>query len=263
MSIIKRNNVRVSGRGGRAIVFAHGFGCDQAMWRFVAPAFEPDHRVVVFDHLGAGASDLSCYDPARYDRLEAYADDVIEICSALQLERPVFVGHSVSAMIGVLAAVRAPQCFGRLVLVGPSPCYIDDGDYVGGYSREDVHGLLDFLDDNFVAWTHAMAPAIMGNADRPELGAELQQSFCRVDPTVARQFARVTFLSDTRPELDKVTLPTLILQCTQDAIAPEAVGAYVHRAIAGSTLVRMQAAGHCPHLSAPGETIAVIRAYLD
>ena len=262
MSIIKRNNVRVSGKGSRAMVFAHGFGCDQAMWRFVAPAFEHDYRVVLFDHLGAGASDLSCYDPGRYDRLDAYADDVIAICDALQLEKPVFVGHSVSAMIGVLAAVRAPQCFSHLILVAPSPCYIDDGEYIGGYTRADIEGLLEFLDDNFVAWTQALAPAIMGNPHRPELGKELQESFCRVDPTVARQFARVTFLSDTRSELERVSLPSLILQCAQDAIAPDAVGDHVHRAIAGSTLVRMQATGHCPNLSAPDETIAAIRAYL-
>lgn len=262
MSIIQRNNVRVSGNGKRAIVFAHGFGCDQAMWRFVAPSFEQDYRVVVFDHVGSGHSDLACYDPARYDRLDAYAEDVLALCDALQLERPVFVGHSVSAMIGVLAAVRAPGFFEKLVLVGPSPCYMNDGDYVGGYTRADIEGLLQFLDDNFVAWTHAMAPAIMGNPDRPELGGELQQSFCRVDPNVARQFARVTFLSDTRAELAKVKVPTLVMQCAQDAIAPDSVGEYVHREIAGSTLLRMQATGHCPNLSAPEETSAAIRAFL-
>jgi sigma-B regulation protein RsbQ len=263
MSVIKRNNVRVSGKGCRAIVFAHGFGCDQAMWRLVAPAFEQDYRVVLFDHLGAGGSDLSSYDPARYDRLEAYADDVIAICDALQLERPVFVGHSVSTMIGVLAAARAPQRFGQLVLVGPSPCYMNDDGYMGGYTHADIDALLDFLDDNYVAWARMMAPTIMGNADRPELGTELQDSFCRTDPTAARQFARVTFLSDTRAELARVTVPTLILQCDQDAIAPAAVGDYVHAAIPGSTLIRMKATGHCPHLSAPEETIAAIRAYLD
>ncbi|AVR98640.1 alpha/beta fold hydrolase [Pseudoduganella armeniaca] len=263
MSVIKRNNVRVSGTGSRAIVFAHGFGCDQAMWRLVAPAFEPHYRVVLFDHLGAGGSDLSSYDPACYDRLEAYADDVVAICDALHLERPIFVGHSVSAMIGIVAAVRNPLRLGQLVLVGPSPCYINDDGYVGGYTRADIEALLDFLDDNYVAWARMMAPTIMGNTDRPELGTELQDSFCLTDPTAARQFARVTFLSDTRSELDKVQVPTLILQCDQDAIAPAAVGDYVHAAMRGSTLVRMKATGHCPHLSAPEETIAAIRTYLD
>lgn len=262
MSILKRNNVRVSGRGSRAILFAHGFGCDQAMWRFVAPAFEQDFRVVLFDHLGLGHSDLSCYDSRRYDRLEPYAEDVLAICDALQLERPVFVGHSVSAMIGVLAAVHAPQRFEHLVLIAPSPCYINDGEYIGGYSREDIESLLDFLDDNFVAWNRAMAPAIMGNPDRPELSEELAQAFCRVDPAVGRQFARVTFLSDTRAALGQVAVPSLILQCRQDQIAPETVGAYVHRAIPGSTLVHLNATGHCPNISAPQETIAVLRTYL-
>jgi sigma-B regulation protein RsbQ len=263
MPVLKRNNVKVSGRGSQAIVFAHGYGCDQAMWRLVAPAFEQDYRVVLFDHLGSGGSDISAYDPARYDRLDAYADDLLAICDALALERPIFVGHSVSAMIGVLAAARASERFERLVLVGPSPCYINDGDYVGGYTRADIDGLIDFLDDNFVAWSQAMAPAIMGNPDRPELGAELQQSFCRVDPAVARQFARVTFLSDTRAQLAQVAVPTLILQCDQDAIAPEAVGRYVHGAVAGSTFVQLAATGHCPNMSAPRETIAAIRAFLE
>lgn len=263
MSILDRHCVRVSGRGRRTLVFAHGFGCDQSMWRFVAPTFERDTRVVVFDHVGAGGSDLSGYDPARYDRLDAYADDVLAICDALALERPVFVGHSVSAMIGVLAAVRAPRRFDRLVLVAPSPCHVNDGDYVGGYERADVDALLSFLDDNFVAWSHAMAPAIVGNPERPHLGRELRRSFCRVDPGIARQFARVTFLSDHRATLPKVEVPSLILQCASDALAPLGVGDYMNRAMPGSTLVRMAATGHCPNLSAPEETIAAIRAYLD
>lgn len=265
MSIIKRNNVRVSGQGERTIVFSHGYGCDQVMWRHVAPAFERDHRVVLFDHLGSGHSDLASYDARRYDCLDAYAEDLLDICARLDLERPIFVGHSVSAMIGALAAVRDPGCFERMVMVGPSPCYVDDpaSGYVGGFSRTDIDGLLDFLDDNFVAWSQAMAPTIMGNPERPELGAELQQSFCRVDSTVARQFARVTFLSDTRAQLPLVRVPTLLLQCSDDAVAPDAVGSYVHAAISGSTLVRMAAKGHCPNMSAPDETIAAIRAFLE
>lgn len=260
---LRRNNVTVSGRpDGRAMVFAHGFGCDQNMWRFVAPAFEADHRVVLFDHVGAGGSDLSAYDPERYASLDGYAADVVEIGEALGLSGAIFVGHSVSAVIGILAARRAPGLFDRLVLIGPSPRYIDDDGYAGGFSREDVDELLDSLDANFLGWSGAMAPVIMGNPDRPELGEELTNSFCRTDPDIAAQFARVTFLSDNRDDLRHVAVPTLVLQCSQDVIAPDAVGDFVHREIPGSTLVRLAATGHCPNLSAPEETIAAIRAFV-
>jgi sigma-B regulation protein RsbQ len=244
------------------MIFAHGFGCDQNMWRFVAPAFAEDHRVVLFDHVGAGGSDLSAYDPDRYGSLEGYAGDVVEICAALDLEDAVFVGHSVSAMIGVLAAARAPERIGRLVLVGPSPRYIDDDGYTGGFSRADIEELLESLNSNFLGWSSALAPAIMGNPDRPELGEELTASFCRTDPDLAERFARVTFLSDNRGDLATVRVPTLVLQCSEDAIAPPAVGEYVHRSIPGSRLHRLAATGHCPNLSAPEETIAAIRAFL-
>jgi len=244
------------------MVFAHGFGCDQNMWRFVTPGFEDDHRIVLFDHVGAGASDLSAYDVERHSTLAGYADDVVEICRELGLTDAVFVGHSVSAMIGVLAAARAPEAIGALVLVGPSPRYINDAGYVGGFGQEDIEELLDSLDSNFLGWSSAMAPAIMGNPDRPELGEELTASFCRADPEIAARFARVTFCSDNRSDLATVTVPTLILQCTDDVIAPESVGEYVHDHIRGSVLVRMTATGHCPNLSAPQETIHAIRAFL-
>ncbi len=263
MSVIARNRVRVSGvADGRPVVFAHGFGCDQEMWRLVAPAFAVDHRVVLFDHVGSGRSDLSAYDPERYGSLQGYAGDVVEICRELGLDDVVFVGHSVSAMIGVLAAARAPDLFGALVMVGPNPRYVDDGDYTGGFSREDIVALLESLDSNHLGWSAAMAPVIMGNPDRPELTAELTNSFCRTDPDIARQFARVTFLSDNRADLRGVRVPTLVLQCTDDAIAPEAVGRYVHAQVPGSVFTRMAATGHCPHLSAPEETTAAIRAFL-
>ena len=247
---------------GPPMLFSHGFGCDQNMWRLVAPAFEEDHRVVLFDHVGAGSSDLTAYDRRRYDSLEGYADDVLEICEALELTGVTFVGHSVSAMIGVLAALRAPDRFARLVLVSPSPSYIDDGDYVGGFGRADIEELLESLDSNFLGWSSAMAPVIMGNPDRPELGEELTNSFCRTDPDIARHFAHVTFLSDNRGDLPRVRIPTLILQCADDAIAPQSVGAYVHEQIAGSELVLLDAVGHCPNLSAPEETVAAIKAFL-
>ena len=261
--MIARNRVRVSGvPDGRPMVFAHGFGCDQEMWRLVVPAFETDHRVVLFDYVGSGRSDLSAYDPVRYGSLEGYAADVVEMCRELDLDDVVLVGHSVSAMIGVLAAARAPELFGALVMVGPSPRYVDNGDYVGGFSREDIAALLESLDSNHLGWSAAMAPVIMGNPDRPELTAELTNSFCRTDPDIARQFARVTFLSDNRADLPGVRVPTLVLQCTADAIAPEAVGRYVHEHVPGSVYTLLSATGHCPHLSAPAETTAAIRAFL-
>ena len=244
------------------MIFAHGFGCDQNMWRFVAPAFEADYRTVLFDHVGAGESDLSAYDTERHGSLAGYADDVVEICRELELTDAVFVGHSVSAMIGVLAAARAPDAIGTLVLVGPSPRYIDDAGYVGGFGEADIAELLESMASNFLGWSSAMAPAIMGNAERPELGEELTASFCRTDPEIAARFARVTFMSDNRSDLATVAVPTLVLQCSDDVIAPAAVGEYVHEQIPGSVLVRMAATGHCPNLSAPQETIDAIREFL-
>jgi sigma-B regulation protein RsbQ len=263
VNVLTRNQVTVTGaEGAPGIVFAHGFGCDQNMWRHVAPAFEADHRVVVFDHVGAGHSDLSAYDPEKYGSLDGYAADLVEILEALDLGPVVFVGHSVSSMIGVLAAARAPTLFAKLVLVGPSPRYVDEEGYTGGFARADIEELLGSLDSNFLGWSSAMAPVIMGNADRPELGEELTNSFCRTDPEIASQFARVTFLSDNRDDLARVAHPVLILQSRVDAIAPPAVGEYVHRAIPGSTLVVLDATGHCPNLSAPEATTVAIRAFL-
>jgi sigma-B regulation protein RsbQ len=264
MTVSERNNVTLSGApDGRPMLFSHGFGCDQNMWRHVAPAFEADFRVVLFDHVGSGGSDLSAYDPAKYGSLDGYAEDVLDICRELDLTRVVFVGHSVSAMIGVLAAIAEPDRFEKLILVGPSPRYIDDADYVGGFSREDIESLLESLDSNYLGWSAAMAPMIVGNHDRPELGEELTNSFCRTDPAIARQFARVTFLSDNRDDLAKVKTPALVLQCSDDVIAPHPVGEYVHRHLEASTLVHMRATGHCPNLSAPGETVTAIRAFLS
>jgi sigma-B regulation protein RsbQ len=263
VDVLRRNNVRLSGvPGAQPMVFAHGFGCDQNMWRYVAPAFEEHYRVVLFDHVGAGASDLGAYSRERYGSLHGYAQDVLEIARALELREIVFVGHSVSAMIGLLAANEEPERFARLVLVGPSPRYVDDGEYVGGFTREDIDGLLQSLESNYLGWSSAMAPAIMGNADRPELGEELTNSFCRTDPAIAQHFARVTFLSDNRDDLPRVRVPTLILQCLEDVIAPLEVGDYVHRSIPGSELVVLTATGHCPNLSAPAETVAAIESFL-
>jgi len=255
--------VTVVGRGdGRPLLFAHGFGCDQSMWRLVTPAFESDHRVVLFDHVGAGGSDLAEWDPDRYASLDGYARDVLEVCEELDLHDVVFVGHSVSAMMGVLAAVREPDRFSGLVLVGPSPCYVDDPPYRGGFQPADIEELLESLDSNYLGWSAAMAPAIVGNPERPELGEELTNSFCRTDPSIARHFARVTFTSDNRDDLPRVGVPCLVLQSREDVIAPVEVGEFVHARIPHSTLVVLDATGHCPNLSAPDQVIAAIRDWL-
>ncbi len=245
------------------MVFAHGFGCDQQMWRLVTPAFEDEFRIVTFDHVGAGRSDLSAYRSAKYATLRGYASDVNEILAELDLNDVIFVGHSVSAMIGVLASLDAPKRFSRLVMVGPSPRYIDDGDYVGGFTREGVEELLAFLEKNHLGWSATMAPVIMGNPDHPELSGELENSFCATDPVIAREFARVTFLSDNRADLEKVSVPSLILQCKEDAIAPMEVGEYCRRHLKDSTLTILDATGHCPNLSAPDKTVAAIKSYLS
>jgi sigma-B regulation protein RsbQ len=263
MNMRTRNNVVEQGqRDGQPMLFAHGFGCDQNMWRFVWPHFADDYRIVLFDHVGAGGSDLSAYDPERYSSLQGYAEDIVEICRELDLRDVVLVGHSVSAMIGVLAAAAEPGRFASLVLVGPSPRYIDEDGYVGGFSREDIEGLLDSMDSNYLGWSSQMAPVIMGNEDRPELGEELTNSFCRTDPEIARNFARVTFLSDNRADLAKVDVPALVLQSSADAIAPEAVGRYVAEQLPGGRFAMLDAVGHCPNLSAPEQTAEAIEEFL-
>jgi sigma-B regulation protein RsbQ len=263
VDVLHRNNVTVSGEHtARPIMFAHGFGCSQEMWQAVAPGFEVDHRVVLFDAVGAGRSDLGAYDPVKYDSLHGYADDVLEILESLDLHDVVFVGHSVAAMVGVLASNRDPSRFGALVLVGPSPRYLSDDDLDGGFQPADIEGLLDALDANYLGWSTTMAPLIMGNAGRPELGEKLAESFCDTDPDIARHFARVTFLSDNRRDLELVRTPTLVLQCSDDVLAPPAVGRYVHDRIPGSRFAQLAATGHCPNVSAPDELTAVIRSYL-
>ncbi|MEV5274684.1 alpha/beta fold hydrolase [Streptomyces werraensis] len=264
MSILRRNNVRVTGATtGRPVVLVHGFGCDQNMWRLVEPLLAEDHPLVLFDYVGAGRSDLSAWQEDRYSSLDGYARDLVEVCEELDLRDAVVVGHSVSAMTGVLAAAAAPGRIGALVMVCPSPRYIDEDDYRGGFSAEDIDELLESLESNYLGWSAAMAPVIMGNPDRPELGEELTNSFCATDPDIARVFARTTFLSDSRKDLETVTVPTLILECEQDVIAPPEVGAYVHAAVKGSELVTLDAVGHCPQLSAPEATASAIRSFLS
>lgn len=263
MNVLRKNNVQIKGQGSQAIIFAHGFGCDQNMWRFITPAFEKEYQTILFDHVGAGHSDISSYNKTKYSSLHGYAADVIEIVEELELQKPIFVGHSVSAMIGVLSAIAKPDYFDRLVLVGPSPCYINDGDYIGGFTREQIEGLIESLEANYFGWSASMAPVIMGNPDQPELGEELTNSFCRAEPEIAKQFARVTFFSDNRADLGRLETPSLILQCSQDIIAPIAVGHYLHKHLKNSEMQIMRATGHCPNLSAPEETITLIQNYLN
>lgn len=264
MDVLQRNNVTVAGQYDKPpMLLLHGFGCDQNMWRFVVPHFADDYRIVLMDHVGHGGSDYQSYRADDYSSLDGYARDVLEVCAAFDLTDVVLVGHSVSAMIGALAAIQAPDVISRLVMVGPSPRYLDDEDYEGGFDRLAIDDMLESLESNYLGWSSVMAPVIMGNSDRPELGQELTASFCRTDPAIARDFARVTFLGDNRADLPKVGVPTLVLQCSDDVIAPTVVGRYVADHLPHATFTALRASGHCPNLSAPQETVDAIKAFLD
>jgi sigma-B regulation protein RsbQ len=262
-SVQIRNNVRVAGNGSATMVFAHGFGCDQTMWRFMAPAYEKRFRTITFDLVGSGGSDLTAYRREKYQTLHGYADDVLEIVDEFATGPVIFVGHSVSTMIGMLATIKAPEKFVAQVMVGPSPCYVNDGEYVGGFSREDIDELLETMEANYLGWSSNLAPAIMGVPDRPELREELTNSFCRNDPEIAKHFARATFLSDHREDVSRSTVPALILQCSDDLVAPLAVGEFLHRHLPASTLHVIENVGHCPHMSAPTESSRVIDRFLE
>ncbi|HEY4066009.1 MAG TPA: alpha/beta hydrolase [Burkholderiaceae bacterium] len=262
MNTRQRNNVQCIGDGPTTMVFAHGFGCDRDVWRLLSPDFAARYRLVLFDLVGSGASDLTAYDRERYSSLDGYADDLLEIVDEFGRGPVIFVGHSVSAMIGVIAHIKAPDRFKAHVMLAPSPCYIDDGEYVGGFTREDIGALLDALEENYLGWSSKMAPVIMGAPDRPALGASLTQSFCRTNPEIAKHFARVTFLSDTRADVAKLGAPTLIIQSTDDVIAPRVVGEYLHRQLPSSTLKIIENVGHCPHLSAPAACAEAMNGFL-
>jgi sigma-B regulation protein RsbQ len=255
-------SVHVSGNGPATMFFAHGFGCDQNMWRLLAPVYASRYRTVLFDLVGSGGSDLSAYDEVKYRSLQGYADDVLEIVQEFTVGSAIFVGHSVSSMIGMLANLKAPELFAAQIMVGPSPCYINDGDYVGGFTRQDIESLLETLESNYLGWSSNMAPVIMGAPEQPQLSVELTNSFCRTDPQIAKQFARVTFLSDVRAQLPQLKAPTLILQCDDDMIAPMAVGEYMQRTLTRGTLAVIDNVGHCPHLSAPSASVQAIDAFL-
>jgi sigma-B regulation protein RsbQ len=262
MTLQNRHNIQVFGRGTTAMVFAHGYGCDQNMWRLLTPAFEDRYRIILYDLVGSGLSDTTAYDRKKYGTLAGHAADVLEITGELTTGPCIFIGHSVSAMIGLLAGIADPNRFAVQIMIGPSPCYVNDGDYVGGFSRGDIDSLLDTLDSNYLGWASATAPAIMGAPDRPELGQELTNSFCRTDPEIAKHFARVTFLSDNRSDVPKLRTRTLILQNTEDFIAPRTVGDYLHRTLPSSTLRVIENIGHCPHLSAPRSIAAAMNEFL-
>jgi sigma-B regulation protein RsbQ len=260
--LIARNNITIHGDGSKSMLFVHGYGCDQNMWRFITPQFKKDYKIILIDLVGSGNSDENAYDFDKYSSLEGYADDIVEICDALDLKNLTYVGHSVSAMIGVLANLKKPTIFEKLIMIGPSPRYINDQDYCGGFSQDDIDELIETLESNYLGWSSAMAPAIMGNADKPELAEELEQSFCQTNPEIAKHFAKATFLGDNRSDLNKLTTETLILQCNSDIIASIEVGQYVHKHVSNSEFVLLDATGHCPHLSAPKQTIEAMKSYL-
>ncbi len=262
--IIERNNVTISGEGDRTLLFAHGFGCDQSMWRHITPKFVPDHRVITYDLTGAGSSDLSAYDFERYSDLEGHADDILQICEVLDLEDVVLIGHSVSASSAVIAANRAPDRFDRLVLVSPSPSFANDpdGGYIGGFSHDDLQGVIDFMEDNYLGWSEMMAPRIAGQAAGEPAAADLTQSFCRTDPDIAKHFGRVTFFSDRRDDMKRTARPSLVLHCSQDALVPMGVADWMRDNIPNSTIEVLPVTGHCPHMTAPELTASEIRAYL-
>lgn len=260
---LARNNVNIIGNGQQVILFAHGFGCDQTAWQFVIDAFTDDFKVVLFDYTGSGKSDISKYSTTKYGVIDGYVQDVLDICEALNLKDVIFVGHSVSCMIGLLAAIKAPEYFSKLVFVGPSARYLNEGDYVGGFEREDLEKLFELMEGNYLGWSSMMAPNIMGNAERPELGGFLTSSFCATDPDVAKDFAKVTFFSDNRADLGNLTVESLTLQCAEDIIAPDAVGKFINEHTPKNQIVFLNATGHCPHISEPEETIQAIKAFVN
>jgi sigma-B regulation protein RsbQ len=257
------NAITLRGNGAKPMLFVHGFGTDQAMWRYIAPAFEDSHKVVLYDHIGSGRSDLRLYDKRKYAHYEGYADDLIEICDALDLRGIDLAAHSAGCMMAVLAARRCSELFDRLMLLGASPCYVNHEDYTGGFSREDINDLLAFLEINPAGWSANLTPMVMANAERPELAAELEAFFVRNDPKIMHHFACAVFLSDHRADLEGLKVPTLIMQCRDDIVAPLEVGDYMHAKLPNSTLKVLDTHGHYPQLSHPGPVTDAIRDYLN
>ncbi|UZO80415.1 alpha/beta hydrolase [Aquimarina sp. ERC-38] len=261
--VIRRNNISFQGDGEQVLLLSHGFGCDQNMFRFLTPAFKKQYRIILFDHVGCGKSDLDAYHFEKYENLRGYAQDIIDICEVLQLKDVIFIGHLVSAVIGVLAFNLRPYHFSKMVLICPSPKYTNENEYHGGFEAQDLEELMEVMENNYEGWASFLAPVVMKNEDKPLLVKELEESFKSIDPLITQNFARATFFSDNRNDLKKLTIPTLILQCQEDSIAPNNVGHYVHKQIKGSTLLEMKATGHCPHMTHPEETIAAIQSFLS
>ncbi len=265
VEVLNRNNVLVKGheRGRPALVFVNSFGSEQSVWRSVAPHFAADHRIVLFDHAGIGRGQLSAANAVKYASLQGYADDLLEVCHAVGADDAVLVGHSVGAVIGMLAAIRWPAAFRQLVMIAPSPCYLNDGSYLGGFEREDLDTLLEAMDADYRRWTHQVAPLIVGNEDRPELAWDLEASLNRLDPDAAKRFARLSFRRDVRSELPLLSTPAAVLMCTDDNMVPDVVGEFLHDSIPDCELIQLQATGHCPHMSAPQELTEVLRGLLQ
>jgi len=263
VDVLTRNNVNIRGNGSKTILFAPGFGCDQNVWNLIVKDFEREYQVILFDYVGLGNSSIKDFDPVRYSTLNGYAQDVLDICHALNLEKVIFVGHSVSSMIGALASIKQPNYFEQLVMVGPSPCYLNDPPkYFGGFEKEELHGLIDMMEKNYIGWASMFASTVINNPARPDLNQEMENRFCSTDPVIARSFAEATFFADHRNDLKSVTTPSLILQCQNDLIASIQVGEYLHEHLPKSELKIMKATGHCPHLSHPEETCTIIKEYL-
>jgi sigma-B regulation protein RsbQ len=262
-NILKRSNVKVIGKGDQPMLFIHGFGCDQNMWRFVTPAFEERYKIILIDLVGCGKSDDSAYDPEKYDTLQGHVNDVLEICSLLALKNIILVGHSISANISLLSSISNNKIFEKLIFVCPSPKFLNEDGYTGGFDQKDIDGLIDAIESNYLGWSKAIAPVIMSNVERPELSNELEESFCSNNPEIAIHFAKVTFLCDNRNDLAKVKTKTLVLQSKTDNLAAVSVGEYVHDNIKNSVFKVLETNGHCPHLSHPNETILAIKEFLS
>lgn len=261
--VLKRNNVKISGKGSKVIVFAHGFGCDQNAWKYISNSFIEDYKIVLFDFVGAGESDLSAYDPKKYASLQGYVNDLIEIGETLSINKATFIGHSVGCMIGSLAAIQKPDLFEQLIFIGPSPCYISNGDYKSGFDKETIDSLMEVMEEDYISWSKALAPEIMNKNNGEELSTELTETFCSIDPEIGKQFARVTFLSDNRKDLPLIPAKSLTIQCSDDIIAPLSVGQYIKEHTPGNTLKILEAQGHCPHMSHPEETVQLIKEFLN
>ncbi|MYL23199.1 alpha/beta fold hydrolase [Halomonas alkaliantarctica] len=261
--IRRRNNVTVRGQGERTLMLAHGFGCDQKMWRFLIPRLERHYTLVLFDYVGSGNSDTSAFDVERYARLEGYAQDILDICEALSLKDVTLIGHSVSSIIGLIACETAPERFSRLVMIAPSPSFQNHPpDYYGGFEQEDLQDLLDLMDMNYIDWANYLAPLVMDKQNGDTLVNELSDSFCSIDPVAAKTFAQATFTADYRHILPDTPCPTLIVQSKHDALAPQHIGHYMHDVMPHSTLLMIDTVGHCPHMSHPRQVLDAVLDFL-